>query len=61
MHTTNIKNTDTGIEKKCDILIKNSKILEVVIQNTTIKITLKKHNNIYLGKYNGMEFTSTGD
>ena len=51
MHITIIKNLETGIEKNCDILKKNNNILEVVIEKTTIKIFLKKHNNIYIGKY----------
>jgi len=61
MHKTVIKNLETGIEKNCDILKKNNNILEVVIEKTTIKIFLKKHNNIYIGKYKDMEFTSTGN
>ena len=61
MNKTVIKNIETGIEKKCDILNKNDKILEVVLENTTIKIFLKKHNNIYVGKYKNMEFTSSGN
>ena len=42
MNKTIIKSTETGIEKICDILRKNDKILEVVLENTTIKIVLKK-------------------
>ena len=61
MKKTYIKNIDTGIERKCDILKKSDKVLEVVLENTTIKIVLKKHNNIYLGKYKNMEFTSNGN
>tara|TARA_Y100000590_G_scaffold396829_1_gene477854 strand:- start:38 stop:223 length:186 start_codon:yes stop_codon:yes gene_type:complete len=61
MHKTVIKNLETGIEKNCDVLKKNNNILEVVIEKTTIKIFLKKHNNIYIGKYKDMEFTSTGN
>ena len=60
MKKTTIKNIETGIEKKCDILKKNENILEVVIENTTIKILLKKKNSIYLGKYKEMEFISSG-
>ena len=40
---------------------KTNKILEVVIEKTTIKIHLKKHNKIYVGRYKEMEFTSTGN
>lgn len=61
MDQTIIKNTETGIEKKCDILRKNEKILEVVIEDTTIKIFLKKNKNIYIGRYKDIEFTSTGN
>ena len=61
MNKTIIKSIETGIEKNCDILNKNDKILEVVLENTTIKIILKKHNNIYIGKYKNMEFTSSGN
>ena len=42
MKQTIIKNIATGITKKCDILKKNDNFLEVVIEGTTIKITLKK-------------------
>ena len=61
MQKTKIRNIETGISKDCDILKKNDKILEVVIEGTTIKILLKKINNQYVGKYKDMEFVSTGD
>ena len=61
MNKTTIKSTETGKEQFCDILRINKKFLEVVIHNTTIKIFLKKHNNIYVGRYKDMEFTSTGN
>ena len=61
MSKTSIKNIETGISKKCDILKKNDKFLEVVLENTTIKILLKKKNNYYVGKYKDMEFVSSGD
>ena len=60
MKQTFIKNTDTGISKKCDILNKNDNILEVVIVGTTIKIILKKKSDIYIGSYKNMEFISEG-
>ena len=60
MKSTTIKNISTGITKDCDILYKNEKFLEVVIKNTTIKISFKKKNNFYIGKYKNMEFISTG-
>ena len=61
MNKTKIKNIETGITKNCDILKKNEQFLEVVIENTTIKILLKKINNNYVGKYKDMEFISSGD
>ena len=60
MQKTTIRNIETGISKNCDILKKNDKFLEVVIENTTIKIILKKINNKYVGKFKEMEFISTG-
>ena len=61
MNKTKIKNIETGITKNCDILKKNDHFLEVVIENTTIKILLKKSNNNYVGKYKDMEFVSSGN
>ena len=60
MRQTIIKNIATGITKNCDILKKNDKILEVVLESTTIKIILKKKGEIYVGSYKEMEFTSEG-
>ena len=61
MKKTIIQNIETGVTRNCDILKKNNKILEVVLEWTTIKILLKKNNNKYLGKYKEMEFVSTGN
>ena len=61
MQKTIIQNIETGVTKNCDILKKNDQILEVVLEGTTIKILLKKHNHKYIGKYKEMEFVSTGD
>ena len=61
MQKTQIKNIETGISKKCDILKKNDQFLELVIEGTTIKILLKKQKNIYIGKYKEMEFISSGN
>ena len=61
MDTTIIKNINSGIEKKCDILKKNENYLEVVLSDTTIKILLKKKNNMYVGKFKDMEFISSGN
>ena len=60
MRQTIIKNIATGITKNCDILKKNNKFLEVVLEGTTIKIILKKKGVIYVGSYKEMEFTSEG-
>ena len=60
MKETIIKNIQTGIEKKCDILRKNEQFLELILEDTTIKIILKKKREIYIGKYKDMEFISNG-
>ena len=60
MQKTYIKSIETGIAKKCDILKKTEEYLEVVIEDTTIKILLKKKNNNYIGSYKNMEFISEG-
>jgi|TARA_B110000116_G_C16330595_1_gene356571 hypothetical protein len=61
MKKTIIKNIETGISKKCDILKKNDNFLEVVLEDTTIKITLKKNKDHYIGKFKNMDFISTGN
>ena len=61
MQKTIIQNIETGVKRNCDILKKNDKILEVVLEGTTIKILLKKNNNKYIGKFKEMEFISTGN
>ena len=61
MDKTQIKNIETGITKNCDILKKNHNFLEVVIENTTIKLILKKQDDKYIGKYKDMEFVSSGN
>ena len=60
MSKTVIKNIATGISKKCDILNKNDNFLEVVLEGTTIKITLKKKSGVYIGSFKDMEFISDG-
>ena len=60
MRQTIIKNIATGITKKCDILSKNDNFLEVVLVDTTIKITLQKKSGTYIGTYKNMEFISEG-
>ena len=61
MHKTTIKNLETNIQKKCDILKINDKVLEVVIENTTIKLTLFKKNKLYVGRFKDLEFVSNGN
>jgi len=61
MQKTKIKNVTTGVSKNCDVLIKNKKLLEVVLEGTTIKILLKMKNKKYIGKYKDMEFISSGN
>ena len=60
MKKAKIKNIASCIEKNCDILRKNDNILEVVLEETTIKILLKKKINKYIGYYKEMEFESDG-
>ena len=60
MKKTIIKNIATGISKSCDILNKNDNSLTVVIEDTTIKIILKKKSGVYIGIYKDMEFISDG-
>ena len=60
MKQTIVKNIATGITKKCDILKKNNNFLEVVLEGTTIKLTLKKKSDVYIGCYKDMEFISEG-
>ena len=38
MQKTTIQNIETGVTRNCDILRKNDQILEVVLEETTIKI-----------------------
>ena len=64
MEKTTISNTETGVSKKCDILYKNDTRLELVIEETTIKIILTKTNpndNYYKGKLSNMDFQSKGE
>ena len=60
MRKTVIRNINSGIEKNCDILKKNDHILAVVLEDTTIKIILKKKLNKYIGNFRDMEFESEG-
>ena len=61
MQKTTIQNIETGVTKNCDILKKNDRFLEVVLEGTTIKILLKKQRDKYIGKFKDMEFVSTGN
>ena len=60
MKKTTIKNISTGISKNCDILKKNDNFLTVVLEDTTIKIILKKKSGVYIGVYKDIEFISDG-
>ena len=60
MKKTLITNIATGISKKCDILSKNENFLEVVLEDSTIKLVLKKKSGVYIGSYKDMEFISEG-
>ena len=63
MEKTTISNIETGITKECDIIYKNDKRLEVVIEKTTVKVVLKKNipsEEFYIGKVSNMDFRSTG-
>jgi len=60
MKKTKIKNIETGITKNCDILSINEKYLEVVIEDTTVKLLLKKNQDYYIGNFKNMEFISDG-
>ena len=39
---------------------KSDDFLEVVLEDTTIKITLKKKSDFYIGSYKNMDFISEG-
>jgi len=56
-----IKNISTGITKNCDILSKNDNFLEVVLEGTTIKITLKKKKKRFsvFEVLHSLQFTQT--
>ena len=63
MEKTTISNIETGITKECDIIYKNDKRLEVVIEKTTVKVVLMKNipsQEFYIGKFSNMDFRSTG-
>ena len=56
--------TDNDKTLKASILKKSDKFLEVAVEGTNTKVTLKKKtpvDKIYIGKMAGLEFTSTGE
>ena len=61
---TEIFCVDNGQTAPADILHKNDRMLEVAIVGTNTPIKLFKKTpdaKIYLGRYAGLEFTSTGE
>ena len=64
MDKTIITCLDNGQTATADILNKNDRRLEVVITGSTTPIVLFKKtpvDKIYMGRFAGLEFTSTGD
>jgi len=64
MKKTTIENLETGVSKSCDILYKKLLKLEIVIENTTIKVVLTKKDikdEYYIGKISNMLFRSNGE
>jgi len=64
MDKTTITCTDTGVSHGADILEESDRRLKVAIEGTQVAITLSKQNpndKVYVGRYSGLEFTSTGE
>ena len=64
MKKTTIENLETGVSKNCDILYKKPLKLEIVIEDTTIKVVLIKKDikdEHYIGKISNMLFRSNGE
>ena len=56
--------TDNNKTLKASILKKSDKFLEVAVEGTNTKVTLKKKtpvDKIYIGRMAGLEFISTGE
>jgi len=64
MKTIELICTNNGQKAPADVLRKSDKILEVAIKSTDVPIKLFKKSpvdKIYVGRYAGLEFTSTGE
>ena len=64
LNQTEIFCVDNGQTALADILHKNDRMLEVAIVGTNTPIKLFKKtpvDRVYLGRYAGLEFTSTGE
>jgi len=64
MKTIELICTNNGQKAPADVLRKSDKILEVAIKGTEVPIKLYKKSpvdKIYVGRYAGLEFTSTGE
>jgi len=64
MKTIELICTNNGQKAPADVLRKSDKILEVAIKGTDVPIKLFKKSpvdKIYVGRYAGLEFTSTGE
>ena len=64
MKTIELICTNNGQKAPADVLRKSDKILEVAIKGTEVPIKLFKKSpvdKVYVGRYAGLEFTSTGE
>lgn len=64
MKTIELICTNNGQKAPADVLRKSDKVLEVAIKGTEVPIKLYKKtpiDKIYVGRYAGLEFTSTGE
>jgi hypothetical protein len=64
MKKTKVTCIDTEKTLDADILKKSSKLLEVAVEGSNLKLKLTKKTpdeKIYIGQLSGLEFTSTGE
>ena len=64
MRKTKITCIDTEKTLDADILKKSSRLLEVTVDGSDLKLKLTKKTpdeKIYIGRASGLEFTSTGE
>ena len=64
MQRTQVTCIDTEKTLDADILKKSSKLLEVAVDGSNLKLKLTKNTpdeKIYVGRMSGLEFTSTGE